>query len=139
MKHYIEKNVYMDPNSGCWIWNLSHNSEGYGQSKPVNGSRKAHRTSWFAYYGTIPSGRLVLHKCDNKCCVNPNHLFLGSHSDNMKDAAKKGLLGPLKASIKLSNQQVAAIRCSSLSNRQLGREYGVSHAQISRIRNHVQR
>jgi hypothetical protein len=78
--------------SGCWEWQWSvFKQTGYGQfaldsKTPVN----AHRMSWELVNGTVPSGLFVLHKCDNRKCVNPEHLFLGNQQDNMEDMAKKG-------------------------------------------------
>ena len=77
----------------CWNWKASLNSNGYGQinidRKPVTASRVAYELA----FGHIEDGKFVLHKCDNPKCVNPHHLFLGSHADNMSDMAKKGRAG----------------------------------------------
>ena len=75
---------------GCWTWKASKNGLGYG--KFCIGHQKlelAHRVSWRIYNGEIPFQKLILHKCDNPSCVNPNHLFLGSHKDNSLDASYK--------------------------------------------------
>lgn len=79
----------------CWIWR-GRTHRGYGKLSytPASGERKkdmfAHRASWLLHYGELPLGKCVLHKCDNPSCVNPIHLFLGTHDDNMKDMAVKG-------------------------------------------------
>lgn len=80
---------------GCWEWPGSRNPQtGYGQlSAWVNGKRKlytAHRISFRAMTGEIPNGMQVLHKCDNRPCFNPGHLFLGTQLTNMRDMAAKG-------------------------------------------------
>jgi hypothetical protein len=72
------------PECGCWIWLGAANR--YGM---VRGDR-AHRVSWKTFRGPIPHGLHVLHKCDTPLCVNPDHLFLGTHLDNMKDKEEKG-------------------------------------------------
>jgi DNA-binding transcriptional regulator YiaG len=72
----------------------------------------------------------VCHKCDNPLCVNPEHLFLGTHEENMKDASRKGRLNQRK----LTERQVFNIRMSNLSNQQLARKYGVWDSTIRRIR-----
>jgi hypothetical protein len=74
--------VIPESNSGCWIWIGATNGRGYGNFKR---HAKAHRVSWELYYGKIPNGLCVLHKCDVKLCVNPNHLWLGTYKDNNYD------------------------------------------------------
>lgn len=74
----------------CWVWTGSKRPNGYGAIK-INGKvESTHRVAWELTNGPIASGSCVLHKCDNRPCVNPEHLFLGSYSDNTKDAFKKG-------------------------------------------------
>lgn len=80
--------------SGCWEWLDSVNIvTGYGQFMKSTSPVKlvtAHRMSWELYRGGIPDGLLVLHKCDNRKCFNPDHLFLGTYKDNAMDKIKKG-------------------------------------------------
>jgi len=77
--------------TGCWEWQAGLRT-GYGIIKVEGKSLGAHRLSWMIYNGDMPEGLYVCHKCDNPKCVNPDHLFIGSHSDNMKDAFNKGRL-----------------------------------------------
>lgn len=70
----------------CWKWTGAINQAGYG----AFGNNHAHRTSYEITYGPIPDGLFILHKCDNPPCVNPNHLFVGTHQDNMRDMISKG-------------------------------------------------
>lgn len=85
-----------EPNSGCFIWLGATNPDGYGNVRVgsrTDGTRrqlKAHRAAWSAFVGEIPDGVHVLHRCDNPACINPEHLFLGTHTDNMRDMVAKG-------------------------------------------------
>lgn len=84
---------------GCWEWQggrrlAGHQSEkGYGYFWLNNGYVRAHRMAWELTNGPIPDDMVVCHKCDNPPCVRPDHLFLGTHGDNHRDAMVKGRLG----------------------------------------------
>jgi len=76
--------------NGCWSWSGSFFSSGYAQFWQGKKARKASRVSWELFRGEIPVGLYVLHRCDNKECVNPDHLHLGDHSQNMREASERG-------------------------------------------------
>jgi hypothetical protein len=88
----FEAKIQPEPNSGCWLWDSSLTGGGYGTiglGTRAQGKELAHRVSWELFRGEIADGLWVLHKCDVRCCVNPDHLFLGTHSDNMRDCVAK--------------------------------------------------
>jgi len=78
--------------NGCWYWTGRLDKQEYGQTKHNNKQISAHRLSWILFRGEIPHPMHVCHHCDTPKCVNPDHLFLGTHRDNMQDALKKGRL-----------------------------------------------
>lgn len=76
--------------SSCWTWSGRIGDRGYGQFDDGDRTLRAHRVAWTLTRGEIPAGMQVLHRCDNPACVRPDHLFLGTHDDNMRDMAAKG-------------------------------------------------
>lgn len=92
----IQRNVDVDPVTQCWNWKLSKDRLGYGRMTISMGSRKqfrsesAHRYSYEIFNGPIPAGMCVLHRCDNRSCCNPDHLFIGTQKENIHDMHKKG-------------------------------------------------
>lgn len=87
----FEARFIPEPNSGCWLWfGMEQQGRRYGLFCWKQKTVKAHRAAWSIYRGDIPDGLHVLHRCDNPPCVNPDHLFLGTHQDNMRDCSEKG-------------------------------------------------
>jgi len=141
---YVNKNgsipVHMPHLGNCWEWTGSNDGR-YGQATWDGHNIKAHRAIWIITYGEIPDGLWVLHKCDNPKCVNPEHLFLGTHQDNMDDMKAKGRVGYLcgeeHGNHKLTAFQVDEIRnryaLGGTSQRKLAKEYGTCKSTIGYI------
>jgi hypothetical protein len=83
-----------EPNSGCWLWVGAYKGKGYGHMGHDGANIAAHRLSYEIHHGPIPNGMLVCHRCDTPECVNPDHLWLGTHQDNLLDASQKKRLRP---------------------------------------------
>ena len=80
----------VDKSADCWEWSASRNRFGYGKFGVGNKIKKAHRVAYELEIGSIPKGMCVLHKCDNRACVNPDHLWIGTQGDNIRDMWAKG-------------------------------------------------
>ena len=127
--------------SGCILWVGCIDEIGYGRF-PFNGENKAHRVAYSYFIGDIPKGMKVLHKCDVRNCVNPDHLFLGTQADNVADMVKKGrnisihLFGERNPMSKLTETHVIEIRemvKSGFKQIEACRKFGVSPMTVSRI------
>lgn len=133
------------PIVGCWEWAASIRPQGYGQFRLSRriAPQYAHRISYELAFGPIPDGMLVRHRCDNPLCVRPDHLEVGTQSDNMMDAVHRGrharakTVGQRNGAAKLTDAQTAEIRLATESLSALSRRYGVSPQRISQIRRQV--
>jgi hypothetical protein len=136
---YFYERIAPEPNSGCWLWTLASDGSGYGHAYfPGRGRIKAHRLAWLLFCGNT-YGQSVLHRCDTPPCVNPSHLFLGTHDDNMADRSAKNRqarhFGESNPRAKLTIEQVREIRAlvSSAGTRALADRFGVTIENIRAI------
>lgn len=116
----------------CWEWNGCMTGNGYGHCGLLN-EKKAHRVSYKLHYGDILDKMIIMHKCDNRICVNPAHLQQGTHKDNMTDMKEKGRAAHNRK-IRLTEQQVKDIYLSKSSIRNLTLQYKLNIRTIERIR-----
>ena len=133
----FEDCISPEPNSGCWLWDGGGKGQRGYYSISVNGRlERIHRVAWKRYRGLIPPGFIVCHHCDVRCCVNPDHLFLGEPVDNTADMIRKGRMarGERRSNSKLTNEKVLEIRASSLSSYLLGVQYGIGSSTIRKLR-----
>jgi hypothetical protein len=132
--------VEVDEN-GCWLWQGARRS-GYGVMRVNGQNADLHRLSWEIHYGSIPDGLLVCHACDVRHCMNPMHLFLGTVSDNQRDAVSKGvkigkvLRGEANGFSHIPDTTVAAVReCRAAGEtvESIARTFDVSHGWVSMV------
>ena len=135
--HYLlSKNVAIDPDTGCILWQGRKNRDGYGRTRFLGVEWLMHRLSYFTYVGDIPEGLSVLHRCDTPACIAPEHLFVGTRADNVADACAKGRTpkGEGHHSAILTAANIPAIRASSRSHVDEAAVHGVSPATIFDVR-----
>lgn len=138
--------VHHEPNTGCFIWGGSEMGGGYGNFTVRRKSVKASRVAYELAHGPIPSGEgwhgvCVMHKCDVRICVNPDHLILGTHAENMADRNRKGraarLAGEKHGCARLSWEQVremrAAYAAGGVSYEDLMRRFDVSKPTVAGV------
>lgn len=135
---FFADRMVVDEATGCHEWQRHVSQNGYGTVKHKRKQWPAHRFMWAYKNGDIPDGMVICHKCDNRCCINPDHLFLGTTQDNVDDKMKKGRFTPLRGeksgTAKLKEQDVIAILRDSRPQAKIARDYGVSQSNICLIK-----
>ena len=138
--HWIEQPGPLS--TPCWIWQRAIGSHGYGMLQAGDKVQNAHRVSYTRSVGTIPKGLHILHKCDVRACVNPNHLWAGTNYENRQDSIAKGRFragihrGEDNATAKLTTKEVRTIRRLVKAGAQqtdVAAKYGVHKTNISCI------
>lgn len=140
LKESFENNVIKGP--GCWDFNGKTRTDGYAALEYKGRRMLVHRASWLIHYGVIPDGIFVLHKCDNRKCSNPDHLFLGTQKDNIFDMVSKGrnryVSGEKIVQSKLKTEQVIKIKkllAQNISNKKIAESFNINHCTVSDIKN----
>ena len=132
----------VDKTSECWLWTGAKNARGYGRlgrGAPDVGVEYAHRAAWELRNGPVPNGLFVCHRCDNPSCVNPDHLFLGTHDANMADMVHKcrQSRGRRHGKTKLTASDVGLIRLASetldVSQATIAKAFGVTQGAVNGI------
>ena len=137
---------YVTPGNpdACWEWQGHREPNGYGVLRYSVASKlqiKAHRVSYELHYGPILDGLFVCHVCDNRCCVNPAHLFAGTDKDNYDDMVAKGRQNPA-FSPKISDAEyivILGLHKAGMNNADIARQYGVSWSTIARVLERVEK
>ena len=131
---------YAVSEKGCWFWIGGTDTCGYGIWN-AHGQRYAHRASYVKHKGEIPKGMHVLHSCDHPNCVNPEHLRLGTHQENMAELRAKGRAygakGEANYSAKLSEAQALSILADRRPITAIAKEYGLTRASVTNIKKGV--
>jgi len=143
LKERFWSKVNKNTANGCWEWTASLDRKGYGQITVKKGLlKRTHRVAWELIRGSIPEGQLVCHHCDNKKCVNPDHLFLGTQRDNVQDMDSKGRrvntphYGEQHGMAKLTNAQVKRIKeflAVGIKRVELAKTFNIGYGTISHI------
>ena len=135
----------IDKSGDCWIWTAARFRSGYGELSSGHGKTPfyAHRLSWQLHNGPIPDGLFVCHRCDERACVNPAHLFVGTHADNMRDMFAKGRQpkvdnrGARNPAAKLSPEDAELMRFAfetlPVTRGAIARAFGVSATQAGKV------
>ena len=143
LQERFETKYKEDPKTGCWLWMGAKTRGGYGHIRyKVNGQwsmRRAHRVAYELYKGELETGKVIMHKCDNPKCVNPDHLKQGTHHENSMDMVNKGRCGHSLSRAKITMDDARKIRHlyhnEKLKQREIAVMYNLKRNSISLIVN----
>lgn len=123
---------------GCWVWKGNKTHDGYGRVRFEGKKRRAHMVSYEHFFGKIPEGKMICHKCGNPLCINPEHLYAGTASDNYADMVRHGRANRPKGrqihTARLTELQVIEIRADHRTTRALAAVYGVGKSTIQQVK-----
>ncbi|WP_051539454.1 HNH endonuclease [Sulfitobacter sp. 20_GPM-1509m] len=133
---FLRKVADFSDDKACWAWTGASKGNGYGHAAYKGRNMGAHRKAFLLFNGEIPDGHDVCHRCDNRWCVNPAHLFLGTRSANMADAmAKNRTAGGHRKHLKEAKVQEIVRRLKrGESNAEIARILDVNHETVSKIK-----
>lgn len=133
----LMQKVAINQATSCWEWARCLDTGGYGSAWFRGTLWRAHRVSWFLFRGSLPADDLVLHRCNNRACVNPEHLFLGDHSVNMADMRNKERCVERHHNCRLTREDVLEIiriaQDGFTTQTEIGRRFGIGGATVNNI------
>jgi len=138
LRDYILARIIIRPN-GCWEWQLGKDKGGYGKASANGGTIRAHRLSFSAFVRELGDNEQGLHKCDNPPCCNPEHIYAGTHQNNVDDKVRKGRqikerqCWKTKLDLQDSVEIKVILSSGLVSQTKIGEMYGVSQFAISQI------
>jgi hypothetical protein len=131
IKPYYEKKVIKS--DGCWGWkSCTTGTTGRGKVHFKRKVIEAHRASWMIHFGEIPEDKIICHTCDNPVCSNPNHLFLGTYSENAIDMVKKDRSGTAILNVE-KVREIKKLLTMGLSQKEIANMFNVKPLRISEI------
>lgn len=130
--HFWER-IRVDESTGCWNWTGAKSKAGYGSVGIGFRVFNAHRVAFEFSTGKSADGLFVCHRCDNRACINPAHLFLGTPEDNATDMAEKGRVNTQKLTAENVREIRAIYARGGITQKELAKQFGMGQSQIARI------